>query len=170
MASEERETVMEMTPTHRIAGLRISRVAPRAVSHDSLPDLAPPEDRLRSEKSRIFLSDAISLSHASAVEDVFLPSKRAEHHDTVARLTVYSLNLSVMVVSLPIGLALLLLNIIGGENIRTTAHVMALTGQQHETDQASQGIHQGDDLGCQAPSRSPDGLILSPPLAPLAFW
>ncbi len=49
-------------------------------------------------------------------------------------------------------------------------HVMALTGQQHETDQASQGIHQGDDLGGQASSRSPDGLILSPPLAPLAFW
>jgi hypothetical protein len=47
---------------------------------------------------------------------------------------------------------------------------MALTGQQHETDQASQGIHQGDDLGGQAASRSPDGLNLSPPLAPLAFW
>ena len=51
-----------------------------------------------------------------------------------------------------------------------TNHVMALTGQQHETDQVSQGVHQGDDLGGQASSRSPDGLILSPPLAPLAFW
>jgi hypothetical protein len=48
--------------------------------------------------------------------------------------------------------------------------VMALTGKQHETDQAPQGIHQGDDLGGQATSRSSDGLILSPPLAPLAFW
>jgi hypothetical protein len=47
---------------------------------------------------------------------------------------------------------------------------MALTGKQHETDQAPQGIHQGDDLGGQATSRSSDGLILSPPLAPLAFW
>jgi hypothetical protein len=48
--------------------------------------------------------------------------------------------------------------------------VMALTGKQHKTRQVSQGIHQGDDLGGQASSRSPDGLILSPPLAPLAFW
>jgi hypothetical protein len=47
---------------------------------------------------------------------------------------------------------------------------MALAGKQHEPDQASQCIHQGDDLGGQASSRSADGLILSPPLAPLAFW
>ena len=48
--------------------------------------------------------------------------------------------------------------------------VMALTGQQYETNQAAQSIHQSDDLGGQASSRAPDGLILSPPLAPLAFW
>ncbi|MCG6883826.1 MAG: hypothetical protein LJE62_08745 [Silicimonas sp.] len=98
------------------------------MSHSVLPDLAPPEERLRNEKSRIFRSDAIELSHASAMEDVFQPSQRAEHNDTIARLTVYSLNLCVMVMSLPVGLALLLMNIIGGENLRTTAHVMALTG------------------------------------------
>ena len=49
-------------------------------------------------------------------------------------------------------------------------HVVALAGQEHEADQAAQGIHKGDDLGGQAAARSPDGLISSPPFAPLAFW
>ena len=53
---------------------------------------------------------------------------REEHQDLTARLTVYALNLTVMVFALPVGLALLFMNIIGGENLRTTAHVMALTG------------------------------------------
>jgi len=53
----------------------------------------------------------------------------------------------------------------GGDAYR----VMALTRQEHEAHQISQGIHQRDDLGGQASFGSPDGLILSPPLAPLAF-
>lgn len=62
------------------------------------------------------------------MEDVFDPTQRAEHTDFVARLTVYVLNLTIMVFALPVGLALLFMNILGGENLRTTAHVMALTG------------------------------------------
>lgn len=62
------------------------------------------------------------------MEDVFEPMLREEHGDTVARLTVYAMNLIVMVFSVPVGLALMLMNIIGGENLRTTAHVIALTG------------------------------------------
>lgn len=62
------------------------------------------------------------------MEDVFDPSQRAEHRDVVARMTVYVMNMIVMVFALPVGLALLFLNILGGENLRTTAHVMALTG------------------------------------------
>lgn len=122
-----RKSVWIMPKVHRIAGLKISRVSP-TVTHRSLPDLAPPEERLRTEKSRIFSSDAIALSHASAMEDVFDPAQRAEHKDLTARLTVYTLNLTVMVFTVPVGLALLLMNIVGGENLRTTAHVMALTG------------------------------------------
>lgn len=116
-----------MTKVHRIAGLKISRVAP-AATHRSLPDLAPPEERLRTQKARIFSSDTIMLSHASALEDVLDPSQRAERDDLTARLTVYALNLSIMVFTVPVGMALLLMNILGGENLRTTAHVMALTG------------------------------------------
>lgn len=117
-----------MARVHRIAGLKISRVTPSGEHHKSLPDLAPPEERLRTEKSHIFSADAITLSHSSAVEDVFDPAQRPEHQDLTARLTVYVLNLTVMVFALPVGLALLFMNILGGENLRTTAHVMALTG------------------------------------------
>lgn len=117
-----------MSKVHRIAGLKISRVASTKTRHRSLPDLAPPEERLRTQKSRIFSSDAIALSHASAMDDVLNPDMREERKDMVARLTVYSMNLTIMVFALPVGLALLFMNILGGENLRTTAHVMALTG------------------------------------------
>lgn len=124
-----------MGKIHKIAGLRISRVTPQpddiedyAHGRELLPELEPAEARLRRQKSRIFSSDTITLSHDSATEDVFEPSKRAEHHDFVARMTVYVMNATVMVFTMPIGLALLMLNIMGGENLRTTAHVMALTG------------------------------------------
>ena len=113
-----------MTRVHKIAGLRISRIAGREL----LPDLEPPEVRLKREKSRIFSSDSISLTHNSAMEDVFEPVMRAEHQDVTARLTVYVMNLMVILFAAPVGLALLVMNILGGENLRTTAHVVALTG------------------------------------------
>lgn len=117
----------KMSRIHRIAGLRISRVETHG-SARQFPDLEPPEDRLQREKRSIFLSDSISLSHDSAQEDVFDPNLREEQQDFVARATVYVLNLCVMVFALPVGVALLCLNILGGANLRTTAHVMALTG------------------------------------------
>src|ERR1700745_3055312 len=51
-----------------------------------------------------------------------------------------------------------------------TARIMALGGQQHKAHQVSQRVHQRDDFGRQSAARAPDGLILSPPFAPLAFW
>lgn len=117
-----------MPRVHKIAGLKISRVRSGARHHSALPDLAPPEERLRTHKSDIFSADAITLDHASQMMDVFAEKQRVEHPDAVARLTVYALNLTVMVFALPVGLALLFLNILGGENLRTTAHAMALTG------------------------------------------
>ena len=108
--------------------MKVSRVSPSATHHKSLPDLAPPEERLRSQKRQIFSSDAISLSHASAMEDVFDPAERPERGDLKARLTVYALNMTIMVFTVPVGMALLIMNMLGGENLRTTAHVMALTG------------------------------------------
>lgn len=122
--SEERASVEHMRKIHKVAGLRISRIAGREL----LPDLEPPEVRLEREKSHIFSSDSITLSHSSAMDDVFEPTRREEHRDLTARLTVYVMNLFVIVFSAPVGVALLLMNILGGENLRTTAHVVALTG------------------------------------------
>lgn len=120
----------------RIAGLRIRRIATEPSPQidevwqpkDDLPDLAPPEMRLKEWKLQIFESDKIRLTQSSAVEDVLNPSERAEHHDPVARATVYVMNMIVIVMSMPVGLALLFFNIVGGENFRTTAHMIALTG------------------------------------------
>lgn len=62
------------------------------------------------------------------MEDVFDPKRRPENGNVTARITVYVMNLIVMVMVLPVGLALLFFNILFGENLRTTAHVIALTG------------------------------------------
>jgi len=51
-----------------------------------------------------------------------------------------------------------------------TNAVVALPWQENEARQISQGIDEGDNLGGQSSLRTPDGLILSPPFAPLAFW
>src|SRR5215213_8552185 len=48
--------------------------------------------------------------------------------------------------------------------------VVALARQQHEAHQVAQRVHQGDDLGGQAATGAADGLMPSPPLAPLALW
>lgn len=110
---------------------------------DDLPDLEPPqpsESELRQSRRQIFSSDLISLTHGSAMDDVFEPNEREEHKDFVARATVYVMNAIVALVSLPVGLALLAFNILGGENLRTTAHVVALTGLGTVLAQTDRGI------------------------------
>lgn len=117
-----------MKKTHRIAGLRISRVPTSVDSQARLPDLEPPEERLRRQKSSIFSADSIALSHVANMEDVFDQAPPEEHLDTVARVTVYTLNLIVLILAMPVGVVLFFLNILGGENLRTTAHTIALVG------------------------------------------
>ena len=53
---------------------------------------------------------------------------------------------------------------------RDAFHVMRLTGQQQKADQVAKRIDQGHDFGRQAATREPNGLSLSPPFAPVAFW
>jgi len=48
--------------------------------------------------------------------------------------------------------------------------VAFLARGEDETDGAPQSAHSQVDLGAQAASRASDGLILSPPFAPLACW
>ena len=129
-----------MTQIHRIPGPGISGVTSAIASRDLLPELEPPEERFERERTAIFRSDAISLCRDSAIEDVFVPAMRPEHQDLTARATVYVLNLTVMVFALPVGLALLIMNILCGENLRTTAHVMALTGLFSALSAANPGL------------------------------
>ena len=146
--ARRRESAKTMANVHRIAGLRISRIPATEVADpladfwtpkDALPDLEPAEDRLRRIKRHIYASDSITLTHSSAVEDVFDPKLREEHNNLVARITVYVLNMIVVVMSLPIGLFLLFFNILGGENLRTTAHIIALTGMSMALAQTEAG-------------------------------
>ncbi|MEM0945854.1 MAG: hypothetical protein AAGK37_00495 [Pseudomonadota bacterium] len=53
---------------------------------------------------------------------------RPERRDPIACLTVYAMSAAVMVFFFPLGFALMIFNILGGENLRTTSHVLALTG------------------------------------------
>jgi hypothetical protein len=46
----------------------------------------------------------------------------------LSRLTVYTLNAALLVLAFPVGFAMLIFNILGGANLRTTIHVIALTG------------------------------------------
>ena len=54
--------------------------------------------------------------------------EREETYSAEARLTVYALTAAILLFAFPIGFGLLIFNILGGVNLRTTAHAMALTG------------------------------------------
>ena len=54
--------------------------------------------------------------------------------------------------------------------IRHTDDLTALAGKQFEPKEISQGIGEGQNFGGQSAFRASNGLIESPPFAPLAFW
>ena len=56
------------------------------------------------------------------------------------------------------------------DQIRYTDDLTALAGKQFETNEIAQGIGEGQNFGRQSAFRAPNGLIESPPFAPLAFW
>ena len=103
----------------------------------AFPDLEPASLRRRTGSSRV-LSRSLELSsefghkieliHDSAQDEQTTPSKRAEPGNEIARLTVYVMNAALILISFPLGMAVLILNILGGENLRTTAHAIALAG------------------------------------------
>ena len=53
---------------------------------------------------------------------------------------------------------------------RDTFHIMRLSRQQQKAHQITERIHQCNDFGRQSATRAPNGLSLSPPFAPVAFW
>lgn len=96
---------------------------------DRLPELEPAEDRLRNARGAIFESDALEFGTNKPVEErADKLSFGIEAENLTARATVYTMNAILCVMAFPVGAALLTFNILGGENIRTTAHAIALTG------------------------------------------
>ena len=93
-----------------------------------LPSLAP-ADQVAVERDDTALERyGVRFSRNSVQDEPTDFRERPESYDTVARLTVYTLNACVLVVAFPVGFGLLIFNILGGENLRTTAHTLALTG------------------------------------------
>ncbi len=79
------------------------------------------ESHLRHSRLSIFASDLIE------VEEVKFEAP-AEPVDVWEQLTVYVMNVTLLVVAFPIGFGLLIYNILSGENIKVNARVMSLTG------------------------------------------
>lgn len=100
---------------------RVSRA--HVPARDRLPALAPADTPT---ERRPFVG--VELHSNAIIDEETRFSRRAETKSEVARLTVYTLNLTLMLMAFPVGFALLVFNILGGENLRTTAHAMALTG------------------------------------------
>ena len=103
----------------------------RRIGH--LPDLAPaaapaPEPVPRPEAPAPTLEQVFRLTQASAHDESTDFRDRSEARDPYAFLTVYAINAAIMLFAFPVGFALLVFNILGGENLRTTSHVMGLTG------------------------------------------
>ena len=53
---------------------------------------------------------------------------------------------------------------------RDALRVVCLTWQKQKADQVAKRIDQGNDFGRQAAARASNGLSVSPPFAPVAFW
>lgn len=89
-----------------------------------LPELEPVESAAESRATAL----GIEFSSHGIQEETTDFREREESHNATARLTVYAMNAAIMLFAFPIGFGLLIFNILGGENLRTTAHAMALTG------------------------------------------
>ncbi|MGI1663382.1 hypothetical protein ACRDNQ_14165 [Palleronia sp. KMU-117] len=124
----------------RLAAARMGRHAPAAAvrpkrparrrapaplsAAERLPALAPADAPAAPRRAFV----GIEMRSDAIVDEETRFAHREETKSDVARLTVYALNATLMVMAFPVGFALLVFNILGGENLRTTAHAIALTG------------------------------------------
>ncbi|WP_172961053.1 hypothetical protein [Oceaniglobus roseus] len=116
--------------------------APRAAAPAGKLDTLDPDffDKARAElRARL---DA-------TVEAVLPEASEREQHNVCETVTLYALNTTVMVLSLPIGAGLMTYNLIRGGTIAGTSRALALTGTACglTTLTATQGLASGSDLG-----------------------
>ncbi|MGO4915393.1 hypothetical protein [Pseudogemmobacter sp. W21_MBD1_M6] len=73
--------------------------------------------------------DIIPPKNSDMSDQMAVPASYEDRRGTLAtRLTVYTINATLMVIAFPIGFGVLMFNILGGENLRATAHAMSITG------------------------------------------
>ena len=110
----------EMPPT-----ARHGRTSPLA----RLPELTPAGPAAEAEPGAAAMAKLRIEFTSEAIKDEETDfTRREESHDETARLTVYALNGILLFMAFPVGMGMLVFNILGGENLRTTAHMIALTG------------------------------------------
>lgn len=95
--------------------------AQRAQIRKAQADMARGEARLRRARQQIFGSDLIEEVDATR-------SRPPEEIGLLEQLSVYIMTITIMVLSFPIGFAMLVYNVLRGESLRATARMMALTG------------------------------------------
>jgi hypothetical protein len=97
------------------------RRRPRA-AESAFPDLAPAEP-----------GTSAAAGHLARIRDEVLSQAREIRADPAAdnalsRLLVYALTAMLLILAFPVGFAMLMFNLLGGENLRLTLQVLALTG------------------------------------------
>lgn len=112
------EAVRPKRPTRRAP---VPAAVPAA---QRLPELVPADAPAAPRRAFV----GIEMRSDAIIDEETNFAHREEVKSEVAKLTVYTLNAILMVMAFPVGFALLVFNILGGENLRTTAHAIALTG------------------------------------------
>ncbi len=113
------------TPRNFMVGARpVRRMRQRQRATEIFPELEPAEGTGASRRRTSTFAEALQEMRAQFLEVLENPDAT----NPLARLLVYSLNLVLLILAFPVGFAMLILNILGGANLRTTVHVLALTG------------------------------------------
>ena len=118
-AAPQEEPLVPTRPINAAAGTvppKIRKQLP-PLNPNKLEDVSRIRDILHAQAERAKFSNAISYE-----------PQIPQGQDIVHRLTVHALCGILLVMAFPVGMAALIFNILGGENIRSTAHVIALTG------------------------------------------
>jgi hypothetical protein len=102
----------------------VRRLRHRHRATEIFPELEPAEGTGATRRRTSTFADTTEEMRAQFMEVLENPDAT----NPLARLLVYSLNLVLLILAFPVGFAMLILNILGGPNLRTTVHVLALTG------------------------------------------
>lgn len=89
----------------------------------AFPELEPADAGVRAESESHF--NRIKADLSAQFHEI---RENPEADNALSRLTVYGLNAILLILAFPVGFAMLMFNLLVGENLRTTIHVLALTG------------------------------------------